>query len=69
MPAEDKGTRMGTTHYQRTQQATPILQAGQYGLAVRAETSGVYCFCCGTREPTHYADEATRARAKALVES
>jgi hypothetical protein len=69
MPAEDKGTRMGTTFYQRTQQAAPTLPPGQYVLAVHADAAGVYCFCCGTREPTEYADEATRARAKALVES
>jgi hypothetical protein len=69
LPAGDYGTRMGTTYYQRTQQAAPTLSPGQYMLTVRAETAGVYCFCCGTREPTEYASEATRARARALVES
>jgi hypothetical protein len=67
LPAEDKGTRMGTTAYQRTQQAEPRLVPGRYMVEVRSDSSGVYCFCVGTREPDEYADTATRARVHALL--
>ncbi len=68
MPSADKGRRMGTTTYQRTQQANPTLLPGTYLLAIQSAHPGVYCFCCGTREPTQYADAATRARVRALLE-
>jgi hypothetical protein len=68
LPAGDMGTRMGTTAYQRTHQPDILVQPGRYLVAVRAEQAGVYCFCCGTREPAEYASEATRARVKALLE-
>ena len=68
MTPADKGRRMGTTTYQRTQQANPTLLPGAYLLAIQSAHPGVYCFCCGTREPTQYADAATRARVQALLE-
>lgn len=68
MPPTDKGRRIGTTTYQRTQQASLTLLPGMYLLAIHSTHPGVYCFCCGTREPTQYADAATRARVQALLE-
>jgi hypothetical protein len=68
LPAEDLGTRQGTTHYQRTQQASVNLEGGNYQVEVRSERAGVYCFCVGNREPAHYADAATVARVKVLLE-
>ncbi len=68
MAPADKGRRLGTTTYQRTQQANPTLLPGMYLLAIYSVHPGVYCFCCGTREPTEYADAATRARVQALLE-
>jgi hypothetical protein len=67
LPAGDEGTRAGTTLYQRTQRASPTLPAGSYLLEVSGNRAGVYCFCCGTREPAEYADDATRARVQALL--
>ncbi len=68
LDAEDKGMRIGTTDYKRTQQADIHLDGGAYQVEIRAVNSGAYCFCVGVREPTHYADEATRARVRELLE-
>ncbi len=69
LPAADMGTHRGTTIYQRTQQDNLRLQPGRYIIEIRSSSAGVYCFCCGSREPTHYADAATRARVAALLNS
>ncbi len=66
--AEDHGMRIGTTAYQRTQRISPTLAAGTYQIMVASDRAGVYCLCVGTREPEQYADDATRARVKKLVE-
>ncbi|MCU0490553.1 MAG: hypothetical protein MUD01_03000 [Chloroflexaceae bacterium] len=65
----DEGQRLGTTAYQRTHRLSRTLAAGDYQLVVSSPVSGVYCMCCGTREPDTYADAATRARVQALLES
>ncbi len=67
LEAGDEGMRTGTTTYRRTQRAEPLLKPGQYQVEVWSASTGVYCFCVGTREPAEYADAATRARVQALV--
>lgn len=69
LPPGDEGKRDGTTRYQRTQRANPTLPAGSYLLEIRGEQAGVYCFCCGAREPAEYADHTTRARVRDLLDS
>jgi hypothetical protein len=69
LPPRDEGKRQGTTAYQRTQRAELTAAGGSYLLEVRAAGAGVYCFCCGTREPVEYADAATRARVQKLLNS
>ncbi|NJP05523.1 MAG: hypothetical protein HC837_07840 [Chloroflexaceae bacterium] len=69
LPSTDEGMRAGTTLYQRTQRANPLLDGGQYLMTVHSDTDGVYCLCVGQREPQEYADAATKARVQALLES
>lgn len=69
LPSSDQGKRFGTTAYQRTQRLSLTAAGGAYLLEVRGNDAGVYCFCCGNREPDSYADAATRARVLTLLES
>lgn len=66
LPSGNKGSRAGTTDYQRTQQEDITLSGGDYLLAVHSEQPGVYCFCVGTREGAS-ADETTRQRVRTLL--
>lgn len=67
LPAGDAGKRFGTTVYRRTHQAGLELTGGSYLIEIRGSTTGVYCFCVGTREPDEYADAATRTRVHELL--
>jgi hypothetical protein len=67
LPAGDAGKRFGTTVYRRTHQAGIDLTGGSYLIEIRGSSTGVYCFCVGTREPDEYADAATRTRVHELL--